>query len=67
MKITITFNTDNAAFADGGYTTEIPKILKYAAANLIEEDLENENLIEHAFPLWDSNDNRVGKATAEAT
>lgn len=67
MKITITFNTDNAAFADGGYTTEIPKILKYAAANLINENLENENLIELEWPIFDTNGNKVGTTKAEAT
>jgi len=58
--ITITLNTDNAAFDNVG---EIPRILERAVAEIKEELALSEGLNDTAhgtFPLKDLNGNKVG-------
>ena len=55
--ITITINTENAAFEGENYGPEVARILR-ELANILTADL----LPNYApLPLYDSNGNRVGK------
>lgn len=56
MKITITFDTDNASFQDGFFDSQIELILKQAESAICKtSDLSR--------PLRDENGNTVGTVT----
>lgn len=63
MRVTITFDTDNAAFQDGGIYYELRKILRDAERK-IQEQLERPPCRcthpESSDKLLDSNGNTVG-------
>lgn len=58
MTITITINTDNAAFEDSGWTLETARILREAARRIQHNDPEE---TEDSFNLYDINGNTVGR------
>lgn len=60
MKITITLDTDNDAFADGNAGNEAARILRKAAQKI--EDWPGHN--EFECGLMDINGNKVGKLEA---
>ncbi len=60
MKITITINTDNAAFEDYGLESEVARILKRYASEL-EDGLINVSV--GPRNLHDINGNAAGKVT----
>ncbi len=61
MDITITINTDNAAFSDGNAGSEVARILRKAAKQIEDNGLP----LNDDPPLIDINGNKVGKITVE--
>ena len=58
MKVTIEFDTDNAAF-DDGFHMEITRVMK-SAKDVLSESCNNTNINRQ---LIDSNGNRIGYVT----
>jgi len=56
MQVRITFNTNNAAFEDNGFSNEMKYIFKQA----LNKILENDNNIYTTYKLYDSNGNYIG-------
>ena len=57
QAITLEIRTENAAFEDGNYSTEIARILRMAANRIENTYHENDGI---SFHLVDSNGNKVG-------
>lgn len=57
-EFSVTFNTDNAAFQDGGKDAEVVRILRRLA-----DDIEGYAGVDQIIRLHDVNGNRIGFAT----
>jgi len=67
MKITVEFDTDNAAFEDN-FSTEVELVMERAkllVKAVAHKHREDPSLVGEHRPLFDTNGNGIGKVVAE--
>lgn len=69
MKITVEFDTDNAAFEDN-FSAEVQAVMERAkllVKCVAHKHREDPSLVGEHRPLFDTNGNTIGKVTADTT